>query len=308
MRKNAKTVKNNIIRDSVSDRVFSLTNGILLGIITLILIYPVYFVVIASISDPTYVNLGQVLLLPKGVTFLGYQKIFEYSEILTGYKNSIIYTVLGTLVNLLMCIPCAFVLARKELPGRKLLNFYFVFTMYFGGGLIPGYLIIKDLHLINTMWALIIPGALNVYNMIVARSFFQSSIPDELFEATKIDGGSYTTFFFKVVLPLSKSIIAVMVIYHALAHWNSYLTALYYIRDSSKFPLQLVLRNMTAALTNNGAMTDSTMDAQAIAEANKAQQSVRYAVILVASIPVFLIYPFVQKYFVKGLMVGSVKG
>lgn len=303
-----KTLKKRVFKQSNGDKVFGIVNGILLGFITLLIVYPIYFVIIASISDPTYVNLGKTLFFPKNITFLGYQKIFEYSEILSGYMNSIKYTVLGTCINMIVCIPCAFALSRKELPWRRFINIFFVFTMYFGGGLIPGYLLIKDLHMINTVWALVIPGALNVYYMIVARSFFQSNIPDELFEATKIDGGSYTTFFFKVVLPLSKSIIAVMVLYHALGHWNSYLTALYYIRDYTKFPLQLVLRNMTAALTNDGASVNASMDAAAIAEAIKSEQSVRYAVIMVASIPVFLMYPFAQKYFVKGVMIGSVKG
>lgn len=298
----------NRVKESGSDKLFNIVNGTLLGIITLLIVYPVYFIIIASISDPTYVNLGETLLWPKGLTGLGYQKIFEYSEIISGYKNSIIYTVVGTCINLIACIPCAFALSRKELPGRGILNGFFVFTMYFSGGLIPGYLVVRGLGLLNTMWALVLPGALSVYNMIVARSFFQSNISDELFEATKIDGGSYTTFFFKVVLPLSKAIIAVMILYHALGHWNSYMTALYYIRDYTKFPLQLVLRNMTATLTADATNIDSSMDAQAIAEATKAQQSVRYAVIMVAAIPVFLMYPFVQKYFVKGVMIGSVKG
>ena len=301
-------VVKNKVKESGSDKVFNIVNGTLLAILTLLIVYPIYFIIIASISDPTYVNLGETLLWPKGITALGYQKIFEYGEILSGYKNSIIYTVVGTMVNLIACIPCAFALSRKELPGRTWINLYFVFTMYFGGGLIPGYLVVKGLGMLNTMWALVIPGALSVYNMIVARSFFMSNISDELFEATKIDGGSYTTFFFKVVLPLSKAIIAVMVLYHALGHWNSYLTALYYIRDYKKFPLQLVLRNMTATLTADATNIDSSMDAAAIAEATKAQQSVRYAVIMVAAIPVFLMYPFVQKYFVKGVMIGSVKG
>ncbi len=298
----------NRIQESGGDKVFNIVNGILLTMLTLLIVYPIYFIVIASISDPTYVNLGETLLLPKGLTLAGYKKIAEFPDILSGYWNSIVYTVLGTGINLLVCIPCAFVLSRKELPGRRLINLFFVFTMYFGGGLIPLYLVIKGLGMLDTIWALVLPGALNIYNMIVARSFFQSNISEELFEATKIDGGSYTTFFFKVVLPLSKAIIAVMVLYHALGHWNSYLNALYYIRDYTKFPLQLVLRNLTASLSATVASSDSTMDAVALAEATKAQQSVRYAVIMVAAIPVFLMYPFVQKYFVKGVMVGSVKG
>ncbi len=298
----------NRVKESGGDKVFSIVNGTLLGLLTLLILYPIYFIVIASISDPTYVNLGETMLWPKGLTLLGYKKIFEYPDILSGYTNSLIYTVVGTCINLFTVIPCSFVLSRKEVPGRTFFNAFFLFTMYFGGGLIPLYLVLRGLGILNTMWALVLPVALNPYNMIVARSFFQSNISEELFEATKIDGGSYTTFFFKVVLPLSKAIIAVMVLYHALYHWNNYTNALYYIRDYKKFPLQLVLRNLTASLSATVANSDSTMDAIALAEANKAQQSVRYAVIMVASIPVFLMYPFAQKYFVKGVMIGSVKG
>ena len=298
--------KTNSVKLSSGDRVFGILNGILLAIVTLLIVYPIYFIIVASVSDPTYVNLGQTLFWPKGLNISGYQKIFEYSEITTGYLNSIFYTVLGTCINLLVCIPTAFSLSRKELVGRGWINAFFVVTMYFSGGLVPGYLLIKNLGMINTVWALVLPGALNVYNMIVCRSFFMSNISDELFEATKIDGGSYTSFFFKVVLPLSKSIIAVMVLYHALVHWNSYLSALYYIRDTDKYPLQLILRNLTASLSVDS--IQDAMDSAAISEKMKASQTVRYAVIIVASIPVFLMYPFVQKYFVKGVMVGSVKG
>ncbi len=298
--------KTNSVKLSSGDRVFGIVNGILLAIVTLLIVYPIYFIIVASVSDPTYVNLGQTLFWPKGLNISGYQKIFEYSEITTGYLNSIFYTVLGTCINLLVCIPTAFSLSRKELVGRGWINAFFVVTMYFSGGLVPGYLLIKNLGMINTVWALVLPGALNVYNMIVCRSFFMSNISDELFEATKIDGGSYTSFFFKVVLPLSKSIIAVMVLYHALVHWNSYLSALYYIRDTDKYPLQLILRNLTASLSVDS--IQDAMDSAAISEKMKASQTVRYAVIIVASIPVFLMYPFVQKYFVKGVMVGSVKG
>ncbi len=298
--------KTNSVKLSSGDRAFGIVNGILLAIITLLIVYPIYFIIVASVSDPTYVNLGQTLFWPKGLNISGYRKIFEYSEITTGYLNSIFYTVLGTCINLLVCVPTAFALSRKELVGRGWINAFFVVTMYFSGGLVPGYLLIKNLGMINTVWALVLPGALNVYNMIVCRSFFMSNISDELFEATKIDGGSYTSFFFKVVLPLSKSIIAVMVLYHALVHWNSYLSALYYIRDTDKYPLQLILRNLTASLSVDS--IQDAMDSAAISEKMKASQTVRYAVIIVASIPVFLMYPFVQKYFVKGVMVGSVKG
>ncbi len=289
-----------------TDRIFGIVNGLILLIIALIIVYPLYFVLTASISDPVYVNLGQTILHPKGITFSGYRKLVEYSDIVKGYRNSILYTVVGTVVNLLVCIPTAFVLSRKELPGRKWISVFFVLTMYFSGGVVPLYLTIRGLHLLNSMWALILPGALNVYNMIVCRSFFNNNIPDELFESVKIDGGGYMVFFTRIVLPLSKSIIAVMVLYHALIHWNSYLSALYYISDSDKYPLQLVLRNLTNSL--NTESIQGAANSQVISEMQKAQQSVRYAVVIASSIPVFLVYPFVQKHFVKGVMIGSVKG
>lgn len=300
-------VKNNrVLSDTKGDRIFSFFNGLLLTIITLAIVYPIYFILVASISDPTYVNQGLTFLYPRGLTGMGYEKLLEYPEILTGYKNSIIYTVVGTTINLLVCIPTAFVLSRKELPGRNLLTAFFVITMYFSGGLVPGYLQIKNLGLLDSMWALVLPGALNVYNMLVCRSFFTANVSEELFEATKLDGGSYTTFFFKVVLPLSKSIIAVMILFHALVHWNNYMTALYFIQSQEKFPLQLVLRNMTEMLDATALRQD--VDPEVMLQMTKTLQLVRYSVIIVASIPVFLMYPFVQKYFVKGVMVGSVKG
>lgn len=299
-------MKNNkIIHESFGDRVFNVVNLCLLTIVILIILYPIYFLVIASISDPTYVNLGQTLLLPKGITLLGYKKLLEFPQILTGYKNSIIYTVVGTSINLVTCVLAAFSLSRRELPGRRLLNVFFVITMYFSGGLIPTYLVVKNLGMTDSIWAVILPNALNAYYLIVCRSFFEGNISEELFEATKVDGGGYFTFFFKVVLPLSGSIVAVMVLYHALIHWNSYLNALYYLRDSKKYPLQLILRSLTETLST---ADQSAGDATAITEQIKMRQSVRYSLILVAAVPVFIIYPFVQKYFVTGVMVGSVKG
>ena len=296
----------NIIGLTKGDRIFGIVNGILLVLITLLIAYPIYFIIIASFSDPTYVNLGETLFWIKGFHIDGYKKVFEDPDIMSGYWNSIVYMVLGTSINLMVCIPAAFVLSRRELVGRKFINVFFVFTMYFGGGLIPMYLLIQNLGMIDTMWALILPGALNVYNMIVCRSFFDSNISEELFEATKLDGGDYFTFFFKVVLQLSKSIIAVMVLFHALGHWNAYLSALYFLRDSKKFPLQLVLRNLTATLSAD--MMQDSMTSEAITEKMKVAQTVRYSVIIAASVPVFLMYPLVQKHFVKGVMIGSVKG
>ncbi len=288
-----------------SDKVFGFFNSIFLILITAIVVYPIYFILIASISDPNAVAAGETMLFPKGISFLGYTKLLEDSRLISGFTNSVIITVLGTSLNMAMCLLTAFALARKELPGRRIINGFFVFTMYFSGGLIPTYLLHSTLGTLNTYWALILPG-LNVYNMIICRSFFQSNVSEELFESIKVDGGSYFTFFFKIVLPLSKAIIAVMVLYHALTHWNNYMTALYYLQDSNKFPLQLVLKTITDQLkANSSEVGASSLIAM---ETQKAEQLTRYSVVIISSIPVFLLYPFIQKYFVKGVMVGSVKG
>ena len=252
-----------------------------------------------------YVNLGQTLLLPKGFNLEGYKKIMDFPEVLTGFKNTVIYTFVGTCINLFVLLPAAFALSRPELVGRRPLTIMFVFTMYFSGGLVPLYLQVRSLHLMNTIWALVLPTGLSVYNMVICRSFFSDNLPEALFDSAKIDGSNYTRFFFTIALPLSKAIIAVMVLFHALIHWNSYLNALYYIKDRSKYPLQLVLRNLTAQLDISQA---ENMDSQTMASAQKLKESVKYAIIIISSMPVLALYPFVQKYFIKGVTIGSVKG
>ncbi len=295
------------MREANSDKVFQIVNYTILIIILLLFLYPIYFVVIASISDPEFVNTGQVVLWPKGFTLAGYKKILEYPELVVGFKNTAVYTVVGTMINLAVLIPASFALSRKELLFGRFWMIFFIFTMYFRGGLVPLYLQVKDLGLMDTMWALILPGAFSVYNMIICRNFFISNVSEELFESAKIDGCSYTRFFVSIVLPLSMSIIAVMVLFHALSHWNSYMNALYYIRDRDKFPLQLILRNMQAEL-QAAATGDSAANTSIVNDVIKKQEAVKYAVIVVASVPVLILYPFVQKHFVKGVMVGSVKG
>ena len=291
-----------------SDIIFDFVNYILMGIILFIVLYPLYFVIIASISNPNAVNSGQTLLLPKDITFDGYVKILEYEQILLGYRNSIIYTFFGTVINLLVLIPASFALSRKELVGRKFFTTMCLITMYFGGGMIPSYINIRDLGMMNTVWAIIIPGAFSVYNMIICRSFFVGNVSEELFESVRLDGGSYTTFFVRIVLPLSKAIIAVMVLYHALGHWNSYMNYVYYITDTSKYNLQVVLRNITNSLSV-GAMDDGgTGNAATQSSAEELMELVKYSTILIAALPMIILYPFVQKYFVQGVMIGSVKG
>ena len=291
--------------NSKADKIFCAINYIILSLVLLMIVYPIWFVLVASFSDPTYVNLGQTLLLPKGFSLEGYKKIMDFPEVLTGFKNTVIYTFVGTCINLFVLLPAAFALSRPELVGRRPLTIMFVFTMYFSGGLVPLYLQVRSLHLMNTIWALVLPTGLSVYNMVICRSFFSDNLPEALFDSAKIDGSNYTRFFFTIALPLSKAIIAVMVLFHALIHWNSYLNALYYIKDRSKYPLQLVLRNLTAQLDISQA---ENMDSQTMASAQKLKESVKYAIIIISSMPVLALYPFVQKYFIKGVTIGSVKG
>jgi len=287
------------------DRVFDVCNYIFLGLILFLVMYPLYFVVIASFSDPTYVNAGETLLLPKGLTMEGYQRALEYKVIWLGYRNSIIYTFIGTCINIAVLIPASFALSRQEFVGRKLVTTMCLITMYFGGGMIPTYLLIKDLGLMDTMWALVLPGAFSVYNMIICRSFFKSNVSEELFESVKLDGASYARFFFSIVLPLSKAIIAVMVLYHSLGHWNSYMNIVYYIQDPGKYNLQTILRNLTQQFS---AGSQELVDATYQASAEKLAELLKYSTILLAALPMIILYPFVQKYFVGGVMIGSVKG
>ncbi|MEH7548212.1 carbohydrate ABC transporter permease [Neobacillus vireti] len=303
----SKFKKNNRVKKikSKEDKIFDTINFIFLTLICLAVLYPLYFVVIASISNPDLVYNGSVWLLPKEITFEGYKRIFSDSKIWLGYKNTIIYTVLGTAVQLSLTLMAAYALSRKDLYGKSFFMLMILFTMFFSGGLIPTYLVVKDLGMLNTMWAMIIPKAIAVWNLIVARSFFESSIPNELLEAGKIDGCSNTRFFLKIVLPLSKPIIAVMVLFYAVGNWNSYFDALIYLNDESLYPLQLILRNI---LIQNQLSVQMLSDLDNLAAQQHVGEIIKYGVIIVAAIPLLIVYPFVQKYFVKGVLIGGVKG
>lgn len=292
-------------RKSKEDKVFDIINFFLVAIILLLVVYPLYFIVIASISDPNMIYEGKVWLLPKELTLEGYQRIFGDSKIWLGYKNSIIYTVVGTIVNVSFTLMAAYALSRKDLYGRNVIMFLFLMTMFFSGGLIPTYLVVKNLGLLNTMWALILPKAVAVWNVIVAKTFFESSIPGELLEAARIDGCSDVKFFWKIVLPLSKPIVAVMVLFYAVGHWNSYFDALIYLNNENLYPLQLILRNI---LIQNQSSTMMISDLDSLAAKQRVSELIKYGVIIVASIPLLIVYPFVQKYFVKGVMIGGIKG
>ncbi|UOE53558.1 carbohydrate ABC transporter permease [Cytobacillus oceanisediminis] len=294
-----------VTRRSKEDKVFDIINVFLVAIILILVVYPLYFIVIASFSDPNMIYDGKVWLLPKELTFEGYERIFQDSKIWLGYKNSIVYTVVGTIVNVSFTLMAAYALSRKDLYGRNVIMFLFLMTMFFSGGLIPTYLVVKNLGLLNTMWALILPKAVAVWNVIVAKTFFETSIPNELLEAAKMDGCSDAKFFWKIVLPLSKPIVAVMVLFYAVGHWNSYFDALIYLNNENLYPLQLILRNI---LIQNEASTMMISDLESLAAKQRVSELIKYGVIIVASIPLLIVYPFVQKYFVKGVMIGGIKG
>jgi len=301
--------KHGLIIESRGDRIFQAVVYVGLTLTALITLYPLLFTVSASISDPYRVATGQVYLFPSGITLEAYQNILKESQVWVGYKNTILYTFFGTLLHLACTIPCAYALSKNNLPGRKMLNIYFMFTMYFSGGMIPSYLLVKSLGLIDTPFILILLGTVSVYNVIVARSFFAASIPEALYESCRIDGGSESRAFFSIALPLAKPIIAVIALYAAVGHWNGYFNALIYTSKPSLQPLQLVLRNVLI-LNQSFSVADAT-DAEEIAYlARRAYivQTMKYALVFVASAPVLCAYPFVQKYFVKGVMIGSVKG
>lgn len=292
-------------KQSKGDKAFDIINYLILFLILIAVFYPLYFIVIASVSDPAAVSRGDVWLIPKGFNIDGYKEIIKNKDIWMGYANSIKYTVIGTTINIVLTIPAAFALSRQELVGRKYIMGMITFTMFFGGGLIPTYLLVNKLGINNTMWALLLPGAVSVMNLIVSRTFFMQNIPEELFEASKVDGTSYFGFFFRIVLPVSKPIIAVMILMYAVGHWNSYFNALIYIRDRALYPLQVILREI---LIQQESAAGMTQDAISAAEQQRLADMLKYGVIMVSSLPVLCMYPFVQKYFVQGMMIGSVKG
>lgn len=292
------------IQSSKADKIFNAVNYTLLGIVLLCVLYPLYFIVIASFSDPTMVNTGQTLLLPKGINIDGYKRILEYDALWSGYRNTIFYTVVATTLNIIVTMMFAYPLSRKNFSGKKALTFYLLITMYFNGGMIPTYLVVQSLGLYNTPWVLILMGMVNGFNVIVARTFLASSIPEELYEAAIIDGCSHARFFWQIVCPLSKAIIAVLVLYYGIAHWNEYMNALIYISDEKYQPLQIVLRNILL----QAQMDQSLMLAEDAVLRQQETEIMKYALIIVATVPVMIIYPFLQKYFVQGIMIGSVKG
>ncbi len=295
----------NTLTRTRGDVVFDAVNVALLTIAMLMILYPLYFVVIASFSDPDAVASGRVVLWPRDITFDGYRRIINNRTIWTGYGNTIIYTVVGTAINLATTIPAAYALSRRDFVGRDFFMMLFAFTMFFAGGLIPLYLLVRSLGMLNTRWAMVLPNAVLVWNLIVARTFFQHSIPNELLEAARMDGCTNRRFFVSVVLPLSPALLAVMVLFYAVGHWNAFFQALVFLRSERLYPLQLVLRDILLAAQAQESMME---DARAAQEQMRIADSIRYGSIIVASAPVLILYPFLQRYFVQGVMIGAIKG
>ena len=303
-------MKSHKIRDSVTDRIFNVFLTIICAGALLIAFYPLYFVLMASMSDPQYVNSGRFLLYPAGFTLEGYQQVLADERVWIGYANSIIYALGGILYGLVTAVPLGYALSRKELPCRKFLTGLFIFTMYFQGGMVPLYLTVKELGLIDTRLIIIILGSFAMYNVIIVRSYFASSLPEELREASLIDGCGDLRYFVKIALPLAKPIIAVVTLYILIAKWNEFTNAMIYLNKRKLYPLQLYLRELLLTFSSMAGSATGAMaaDAETLERYHKLSQIIRYGFIVIASLPLLIAYPFVQKYFVQGVMIGSLKG
>ncbi|MBR4907102.1 MAG: carbohydrate ABC transporter permease [Clostridia bacterium] len=288
---------------TMSDKASDIVLVVLTALIMLIIAYPLYYVIVASVSDPYDVYAGKTFLLPSQFTLEGYKMVFKNSSLFSGFLHSILYTVVGTVFSVAMVYLTAYPLSRKNLPGRKWISIFFIITMYFGGGLIPTYLVVRDTGLLNTMWALFLPGGVAMGNVIIVRNFFENNIPKELYEAAEIDGANNFTTFWRIVIPLSRSIMAVIVVFSMVAYWNDWFTALIYLQKD-QYPFPLVLRGI---LITSEAMTQMT-GGMSYAESNRISELVKFASMIVAAAPMLILYPFVQKYFEQGFMSGAVKG
>lgn len=297
-------VRTNKVKKSKEDKIFDFILYGIAAILIVVALYPMYFIVIASISNPNLVSNGEILFLPKGINFKAYEQLASYSQLWTGYKNTILYVIFGTIFTLVVNIPAAYALSRRKLYGRKALTIFYLIPMFFTGGLIPTYLAVQQFHLLDTFWVMVLPFSVVTYYIIVGRTFFANSIPEELWEAAQLDGCGYMGFFFRIVLPLSKAVIAVIALWAAVGQWNSYFNALIYLRDPELQPLQIILRNI---LISNQTISSMTTGAAA-AEAKQMADLIKYAVIVVSSAPIMCLYPFVQKHFNQGVMLGSLKG
>lgn len=288
------------------DKVVYFINYVLLTFLFVIVLYPIIYIISCSFSSGDALVAGNVRLLPVDFTLDGYKAVFQYDSIWTGYKNSIIYTLAGTVVSLTLTLLAAYPLSRNDFRGRKVLSTIYLFTMMFSGGLVPTYLLINNLHMVNTIWAIILPGAVSAYNVIVARTFFNQSIPKELLEAAEMDGCSDFKFFVRIVIPLSYPIIAVICLWTVVTFWNSYFNQMIYLNSESKYPLQLILRKILLLSEIN--LSSGAMDPETLRKNRYLSEMLKYGSIIISTLPLMIMYPFVQKYFVKGVMIGSVKG
>lgn len=292
------------IHESFGDRCFTIADIFFMSLIVIVTIYPVYYVLLASVSDPTAVNSGAFLLTPVNFSLRAYENVFRESKIVSGYANTLIYTVTGTIVGLTASLFAGYALAQKKLPLRKIITCFYILPMYFSGGIIPLYVVVRNLNLVNTRMIVILLGGVSVYNIILIRTFFQNTIPQELYDAAQIDGCGNGRFFFSIVLPLSKAIISVIAMYLAVGYWNSYYNAMMFLSDMKKWPLQMVLREILNS-TEAAQFQDSGNSA---AEAAQLAQVVKYGIIVVSAVPLIAVYPFLQRFFIQGVMIGSLKG
>ncbi|RAV22339.1 carbohydrate ABC transporter permease [Paenibacillus contaminans] len=294
-------------RQSLHDKWFDVFNYAGLIGIAIVVMYPLIFIVSASFSSPEAVNQGLVWLWPKGFSLKGYERIFASEAIWRGYGNTILYTAVGVTINLFMTITAAYALSRKHFMIRRFVSVLFVFTMFFGGGLIPTYLLVKNLGMLDSIWALVIPNAVSMFQIIITRTFFETSIPDELRESAMIDGCSDIKYLLRIVVPLSMPIIAVLAIFYGVDHWNSYFSALIYMSEQSTYPLQLVLRQILIQNQISGEIMGLD-DVYLAAEKQQIADLMKFGIIIVSSLPIIMVYPFLQRYFVKGMMIGAIKG
>lgn len=287
------------------DRIFYCITGIVVTFILLVVLYPLIYIVSSSFSSPSAVSAGKVVLFPVDFSLEGYKAVFKNKDIVSGYLNTIYYALAGTFINVALTMFAAYPLARTDLPGKNKIMFIFTFTMFFSGGMIPSYMLVKDLGLMDTRWAILLPGALSVYNMIITRTFIQSSIPKEMLEASQIDGCNDIQYFFKIVLPLSKPVLAVITLFYVVGHWNAYFNAFLYLTDRKLYPLQIILREI---LIVNSIDPSMVVDEALLTAKQGIADLLKYSLIVVSVVPMLIIYPFIQKHFAKGMMIGSVKG
>lgn len=297
---------NTDIKPTKGDRILDCFIIGILVIVAIVAFYPLYLVLICSVSDPAYISTGDVWIIPRGLNFAGYKVLLDTKEIWLGYRNSLFYTIVGTTLQMIVTTAAGFAISRKTLPGRRFLMLFFLFPLYFSGGMIPTYLVIKETGMINTVWALIVPVLVGHYNLVLARNYYENSIPEELYESASVDGANIIRYFFQFAIPLSVPVLAVMVLNFALGHWNKYFDAMIYISDDSIQTLQVFIKRITMQATSS--LEGGGGDTQAMIEQVRQKQLLKYAVVIVSSVPMIMLYPLIQKYFVHGIMMGAVKG